>query len=133
MIRNTIMTVFGLGLAGLGIQLARSLTRWHVGASSVWSSRVDALELGFVMGLFGIVLWSLVRTKLKDALDRTRLEDAPYVLDDHAISGASDRLAQPEMRLDQGEMTAEHAMGSRGRCELAEATIAFDLRDEVAG
>jgi hypothetical protein len=133
MIRKAGMMIFSLGFAGLGIQLAQSLAARQDGASSMWSSRVEALELGFVIGLLGIVLWSLARARLGEALDRTRLEDATCEFDAPEIPGGNCRLIQPEERLARDGVISENATRRWGRSRLVGATVSFDLGDEVAG
>jgi hypothetical protein len=133
MIRKTVMMIFGLGLARLGIQLARGLARWEFGESSVWSSRVDALELGFVMGLLGILLWSFVHSKLKEVLGRTRLEDIPYEFNGLEMEGERDRGTPPEARPIREGLEALHTARSLGSGALMETSISVGLGDEVAG
>lgn len=89
--RKTVTLMIGLGLAGLGMQLAQRLVRGEIGSSYAWVERVGALELGVVLGLLGIVIWSLARARLVEALENTRLEDVLHAPDEPEAEVAESR------------------------------------------
>lgn len=127
--RNAVTLMMGLGLVGFGMQLAQRLAGDEVASPPGWAERLGALELGVVLGLLTIVVGSLLKTRLIDALEHTRLEDVLHAPDEVGRKG--DRGQLPFVREAQrlAEMEEWRSGGPRGSAAVVQKPAPADMMD----
>jgi hypothetical protein len=130
--RNAVTLTMSLGLAGLGMQLAQRLAGGEVASPYDWAERLSALELGVVLGLLTIVGWSLLRTRLVDALEHTRLEDVLQAPDGVGRKGDCGQL--PFVRGAQrfAEVEEWKSGGRRGSAAVVQEPSPAGMMDELS-